>query len=117
MPGLAARGYLYLGDDARFPYGAKSLAELRECVDRNTRFLLERGAKLIVVACNSAATAGIRTAQGIAAEHGVEVVAVIQPESEIAAAITDSGRWACSRRARRWTAARTCARSPPSTAS
>ena len=78
---LPEEDYLYLGDDARFPYGAKSLEELRECSARNTGFLLERGAKLIVIACNSAATAGIETARGIAAEQGVEVVAVIQPES------------------------------------
>jgi glutamate racemase len=89
---LPEENYLYLGDDARFPYGAKSADELRECTDRNTRFLLARGAKLIVIACNSAATAGIETARGIAAEHDVDVVGVIQPESEIAAAITDSGR-------------------------
>lgn len=89
---LPEEDYLYLGDDARFPYGARSLEDLGECVERNTRFLLERGAKLIVIACNSAASAGLDAARAIAAERGVEVVAVIQPESEIAAAITDSGK-------------------------
>ena len=89
---LPEEDYLYLGDDARFPYGAKTLGELRECSGRNTRFLLDRGAKLIVIACNSAATAGLEPARSIAAERGVDVVAVIEPESEIAAAITDSGR-------------------------
>jgi glutamate racemase len=89
---LPEEDYLYLGDDARFPYGAKSESELRDCVARNTRFLLERGAKLVVIACNSAAGAGLETAREIAAEHGVEVVAVIEPEAEIAAAITESGR-------------------------
>jgi glutamate racemase len=89
---LPEEDYVYLGDDARFPYGAKSPAELGECVERNTRFLLERGAKLIVIACNSAAAAGLDAGRRIASEHGVEVVAVIEPEAEIAAAITDSGR-------------------------
>ena len=89
---LPEEDYLYLGDDARFPYGARSLDDLSVCVERNTRFLLERGAKLIVIACNSAASAGLEAARSLAAEHGVEVVAVIEPESEIAAAITDSGR-------------------------
>ena len=89
---LPEEDFLYLGDDARFPYGAKDPVELRECVERDTRFLLERGAKLIVIACNSAASAGLETAREIAAERGVEVVAVIEPEAEIAAAITDSGR-------------------------
>ena len=83
--------FLYLGDDARFPYGARSLDDLRECAARNTAFLIERGAKLIVIACNSAATAGLEAAREIAGGHGVEVVAVIAPEAEIAAAITDSG--------------------------
>ena len=89
---LPEEDYLYLGDDARFPYGAKSADELRECVERNTSFLLDRGAKLIVIACNSAASAGFEPARALAAERGVEVVAVVEPESEIAAAITDSGR-------------------------
>jgi glutamate racemase len=89
---LPEEDYLYLGDDARFPYGAKTDAELRECVERNTRYLIERGAKLIVIACNSAAGAGLDKAREIAADAGVEVVAVIEPEAEIAAAITDSGR-------------------------
>jgi len=89
---LPEEDYLYLGDDARFPYGAKGAEELRECVERNTRFLLERGSKLIVIACNSAAGAGLDAAREIAAAAGVEVVAVIEPEAEIAAAITQSGR-------------------------
>jgi len=89
---LPEEDYLYLGDDARFPYGTKSAEELRRCAQRNTRFLLERGAKLIMIACNSAAGAGLDAARELAAEHGVEVVAVIEPEAEIAAAISDSGR-------------------------
>jgi glutamate racemase len=89
---LPEEDYVYLGDDARFPYGAKSDEELRECAERNTAYLLDRGAKLIVIACNSAASAGLEVAREIAAGRGVEVVAVIEPEAEIAAAITDSGR-------------------------
>src|SRR4029450_5794297 len=89
---LPEEDYVYLGDDARFPYGAKQPDELRECVERNTRYLLERGAKLLVIACTPAAGAGLQTARAVAAQHGVEVIAVIEPEAEIAAAITESGR-------------------------
>jgi glutamate racemase len=89
---LPSEDFVYLGDDARFPYGAKSADELRRCVATNTRFLLDRGAKLLVIACNSAATAGFETAREIAGEHGVEVVSVVEPEAEIAAAISESGR-------------------------
>jgi len=89
---LPSEDFLYLGDSARFPYGTKPLAELRGYVEQNTRFLLDRGAKLIVIACNAATSAGADAAREIAAESGVEVVTVVAPEAEIAAAITDTGR-------------------------
>jgi glutamate racemase len=89
---LPEEDYVYLGDDARFPYGTRSAADLGDCVRRNTTFLLDRGAKLIVIACNSAAGVGLEPAREVASARGVEVVAVIEPEAEIAAAITESGR-------------------------
>ena len=88
---LPEEDYVYLGDDGRFPYGARTNEELREHVEQITRYLLDRGAKLLVIACNSAASAGQEVAREIAAEAGVEVVAVIQPEAEIASALTQSG--------------------------
>jgi len=84
--------YVYLGDDARFPYGVRTTDELRGHVEQVSRYLLERGAKLLVIACNSAASAGQEAAREIAAESGIEVVAVIQPEAEIAAALTENGK-------------------------
>ena len=89
---LPAEDFLYLGDSAKFPYGLKSAEELSRRVEEVSRFLLERGAKLLVVACNSATSAGAEAARAVAAEHGVDVVTVVEPEAEIAAAITESGR-------------------------
>jgi glutamate racemase len=89
---LPEEDYVYLGDDARFPYGARTTDELREHVQQVSRFLLERGSKLLVIACNSAASAGQEAAREIAAGAGVEVVTVIQPEAEIAAVLTESGK-------------------------
>ena len=57
-----------------------------------TRFLLDRGSKLLVVACNSATSAGADLVREVAEERGVEVLTVVDPEAEIAAAISDSGR-------------------------
>ena len=88
---LPEEDYLYLGDDARFPYGARTIEELRAHVEQVSRFLLDRGAKLLVIACNSAASAGQEVAREIAAEAGIEVVAVVDPEAEIAAALTQNG--------------------------
>jgi glutamate racemase len=89
---LPEEDYVYLGDDARFPYGARTTDELREHVEQVSRYLLERGAKLLIIACNSAASAGQEVAKEIAAAFGVEVVTVIGPEAEIAAALTESGK-------------------------
>ncbi|HSJ17771.1 MAG TPA: glutamate racemase [Solirubrobacterales bacterium] len=89
---LPDEDFVYLGDDARFPYGTTALDELRGVVEENTRFLLGRGAKLIVIACNAATSAGADAAREIAADMDTDVVTVIDPEAEIAAAITDSGR-------------------------
>jgi glutamate racemase len=89
---LPQEDFLYLGDNARFPYGTKPIAELRRFSEENTSFLLDRGAKLVVIACNAATSAGAEAARAIAVERATEVVSVIEPEAEIAAAITDSGR-------------------------
>ena len=89
---LPAEDFLYLGDDLRFPYGALSEEDLVSNVREITSYLLERGTKLIVIACNSAASAGLAAAREVAEPHGVEVVAVIEPEAEVAAALTGSGR-------------------------
>ena len=89
---LPTEDFLYLGDSANFPYGTKSPGELRDLVASNTGFLLDLGAKLLIVACNSATAAGADVAAEIAAAHGVEVVTVVGPEAEIAAAISGSGR-------------------------
>jgi glutamate racemase len=89
---LPQEDFLYLGDSSHFPYGIKEAEELRQRVEQVTRFLLDRGAKLLVVACNSATSAGADAVRAVAGESGVEAVTVIEPEAEIAAAISESGR-------------------------
>jgi glutamate racemase len=89
---LPEEDFLYLGDDARFPYGTKAPAQIRARVEAASRYLVERGAKLLVLACNSATAAGLDAARGIADGAGIAIVSVIEPEAEIAAAISDSGR-------------------------
>jgi glutamate racemase len=88
---LPAEDYVYLGDDARFPYGARSEAQLRGHVEQVSAYLLERGAKLLVIACNSAASAGREVAREVAGEAGIGVVTVIDPEAEIAASLSQTG--------------------------
>ncbi len=89
---LPEEDYLYLGDTAGFPYGSKAPEWLRPRIAALVRYLLDRGAKLLVVACNSATAAGGDVVREVAAEPGVEVLTVVDPEAEIAAAISDSHR-------------------------
>ncbi|HEX4956319.1 MAG TPA: glutamate racemase [Thermoanaerobaculia bacterium] len=51
---LPKESLLYLGDTARLPYGTKSPATVRRYTERNVEFLVERGVKAVVVACNTA---------------------------------------------------------------
>lgn len=50
---------IYIGDHAYLPYGKRSAGEIRQRVKRLIKFLLNKKAKLIVVACNTATVAGI----------------------------------------------------------
>jgi len=50
---------VYLADQAHVPYGFRSLEEVRAFDEGITRFLLDQGAKAIVVACNTATVAGL----------------------------------------------------------
>lgn len=57
---LPNENYLYLGDSKHAPYGTKSLQEVQELTCNNIEYLIEKGAKAIVVACNTATSAAIR---------------------------------------------------------
>jgi glutamate racemase len=50
---------LYLADQRHVPYGVRSLDEVRAFAEGVTRFLLAQGAKLIVIACNTASAAAL----------------------------------------------------------
>ena len=54
---LPREDFLYLGDTARFPYGERTPEELIRFSAEVTEELAGRGAKLLVVACNSATAA------------------------------------------------------------
>src|SRR5437764_11675758 len=56
---LPHEDFLYLGDTARFPYGDRSASELEGFALQIADELLRRGAKLLVVACNSATAAAL----------------------------------------------------------
>jgi glutamate racemase len=89
---LPEEDFLYLGDTAMFPYGSRDPERLRERIAWIAGLLLDRGAKLLVIPCNTATAIGADVVREIAAARGVDVVPVVEPQAEIAAAITASGR-------------------------
>ncbi len=56
LPGMSC---VYFGDQWHVPYGARPVEEIRAFAEAITRFLLGRGAQLIVVACNAASAAAL----------------------------------------------------------
>ena len=91
---LPEEDYLYLGDTAMFPYGSRDPERLRERIRAISERLLgsEEAAKLLVIPCNTATAVGVEVAREVAAGHGVEVVPVVEPQAEIASAITENAR-------------------------
>ena len=57
---IPSESVLYLADQAHVPYGERKVEQVREFSEKITRFLLSQGAKLIVVACNTASAAALR---------------------------------------------------------
>ncbi len=88
---LPHEDFLYLGDTARFPYGTRDPRELQGFALHVSRELLDRGAKLLVVACNSATAAALEV---LDERYGdvVDVIGVVGPESQQAAVTTRNGR-------------------------
>lgn len=76
---------IYFGDLAHSPYGSKSRETICRYSRRNTDFLLSHGAKLIVIACNSAASVATKE---VTDNYPVPVFEVISPAVRLAAATT-----------------------------
>src|SRR5215216_7332938 len=88
---LPHEDFVYLGDTARFPYGDRSADELLGFARELAGILLDRGAKLLVIACNSATSAALPALEE-ELRRRVRLVAVVKPESKLAAAATKNGR-------------------------
>ena len=76
---------VYLGDNARLPYGPRTLDEIRRFALEIGGWLEAQGVKLVVVACNSATAAGLPDLQ---VRLSVPVVGVLAPEAHAAVRAT-----------------------------
>lgn len=84
--------YIYLGDNARTPYGTRSFEVIYEYTLEAVRFLQSQGCRLIILACNTASAKALRTIQ----MHNIDpetlrVLGVIRPTVEAVRSITHNG--------------------------
>lgn len=56
---MPSEDLIYIADQAHVPYGPRTLEQVRAFSESITRYLLQRGAKLVVVACNAASAAAL----------------------------------------------------------
>lgn len=88
---LPQYNYIYLGDNARVPYGTRSFETVyeytKQCVDK----LFEMGCPLVILACNTASAKALKTIQQNDLNNNLEgkkVLGVIRPTTEIIGSFT-----------------------------
>ncbi|MBO4675451.1 MAG: glutamate racemase [Elusimicrobiaceae bacterium] len=81
--------FIYFGDSANVPYGAKSKQTVTKLSCTIASFLQEQGVKLIVVACNTASAQALSSLQK---QCRVPVLGVIEPGAQKAVAMTRNHR-------------------------
>ncbi len=79
---------IFYGDNANCPYGGRSYEWLRGRIVEIADFLLDQGAKAIVVACNAASAAGL---EHLRARHNIPIVGLV-PAVKPAVSMTRTGR-------------------------
>ncbi len=89
---LPGYDYIYLGDNARAPYGTRSFQVIYEYTLEAVRYLQHEGCRLIILACNTASAKALRTIQ----QHDIDpdrlrVLGVIRPTVEVVPSLTRNG--------------------------
>jgi glutamate racemase len=82
--------YLYVGDSARAPYGARSLDVIYEFTREAVEFLFDAGCPLVILACNTASARALRTLQQRhlpARRPDRRILGVVRPSAEALAGL------------------------------
>ena len=86
LKALPEYDYIYLGDNARAPYGNRSFEVVHEFTLEAVNYLKDRGCRLVVLACNTSSAKALRTIQQIDLKHSEDpsfrVLGVIRPSTE-----------------------------------
>ncbi len=87
---LPQEDYIYFGDSKNAPYGMKSREEVQKLTIEAAEYLFEKGAKGLVVACNTATSAGVRALRQmypdvplVGIEPAVKPAALLKPGGRV----------------------------------
>lgn len=86
--------YIYLGDNARAPYGPRSFDVVYRFTLEAVRYLFSRGCRLVILACNTASAKALRTIQQCdlpQIDPTRRVLGVIRPTAEILGELSHTG--------------------------
>jgi len=89
MRQLPNESIIYIGDNARCPYGPRSVEEISKFTNQMVDFLLTKDIKLLVIACNTATAVCL---DEIKARVEIPVIGVIQPGARAANKYTENGK-------------------------
>ncbi|MFN5692108.1 MAG: glutamate racemase [Bacteroidota bacterium] len=91
---LPEQDFLYLGDNARAPYGPRSYASVHQYTLEAVKWFFARGCHLVVLACNTASAKALRTIQQRdlpTIDPKKRVLGVLRPTTEIIGQMTKTG--------------------------
>ncbi len=86
--------YLYLGDNARAPYGPRSFETVYQYTLQSVKWFFDQGCELVILACNTASAKALRTIQQKdlpKIDSQKRVLGVIRPSTEIIGTVSASG--------------------------
>jgi glutamate racemase len=84
---LPKENILYLGDTARVPYGTRSPETVLRYSLENASFLIARGVKILVVACNTSSSVALPS---LREKYPLPIIGVVEPGARAAAQMS---RW------------------------
>jgi len=91
---LPGYDYLYLGDNARAPYGSRSFETVYQYTLECVNWLFDQGCELVILACNTASAKALRQIQQVDLPKRVDqkrVLGVIRPTTEQLGHLTQTG--------------------------
>ena len=90
---LPGYDYLYLGDNARAPYGNRSFDMVYEFTRQAVKYLFDQGCPLVILACNTASAKALRTIQQVDLpkwDPDRRVLGILRPTVEALGSLTQS---------------------------